>query len=591
MPGDCQHQLQTALKDCASTLVEIQRASACYASICKLSLDPLKKLYIKDTIIQVECFWGNMKSLANSLSALCQPEVESNNHWKSINDAILCSIHALHGLVAVMHELGEIFIPTSEFRRKLTAKDSRTPPAQATPKAVQSHAATQVFFEDLPAHPTQDSITEKALHNNTSLTESVEYVAHEIRQDDLLREALRATAAGRPAFISLDKEADDALRQAAIERIASTSVPGKNGFDRQGSCACSQQDNERVRAATASSDADNRLPRFSSEMTTDFDTTNAGTIPFNTDSDLLNSAASQDDPFSEESNVWLDLECGSIWDAHLLSNTEQNKQAKASAKNKTRTIQDQVSRLLKQLSADNFDHVAQEIVRSMLQLENHKDDRILQQVVQTIFETACKDSTRAGIYATLLTRFGAASTLEAAFNKKSHNLKAGVKQIKAHLRSVCAEFCKRKWLDHSSHLPLETHLGVPYVLCALFTQNTSESSSQRMLNEMTMYECAISWLNPVILPPMLGIARLYSILRVVGNALDLTQTGHDQMDRLMKRISRVIEDPMTPIRGKTLLRELVVHREHDWANMSAGTGLPKAVIKAIAQELQLARGK
>ncbi|KAJ4423181.1 hypothetical protein N0V82_002175 [Gnomoniopsis sp. IMI 355080] len=218
-----QEILVKALKTCSSLLAEVSKVLTAYAPIDALCLDEKTKSVILNEVV---CRYALQEDLKKLALALFAPHISMNQRkgsWTVMLHKVQAHRDTILRQMGIIREIIEIYFPASDFRQSLDSTHSAAQKKKTEQGTVrmETNNCTLDNFQAL-GEAGEDSV-EPPSSNDTICKTKVDNVFHETERNVLLRAALRDCAPDNGAHISLDKDADDALREAAISRIAVSS--------------------------------------------------------------------------------------------------------------------------------------------------------------------------------------------------------------------------------------------------------------------------------------------------------------------------------------------------------------------------------
>ncbi|KAJ4393957.1 hypothetical protein N0V93_003174 [Gnomoniopsis smithogilvyi] len=145
---------------------------------------------------------------------------QRRDSWAVTLDKVQSDRDAILLRMGFIREISEIYSPASNFRQSVGLAHSAATTNTLDKEIKQVEAIGRVSSEDENTGEVGEDETKILNSNATVYKTKVETVLHETDRNILMRAALRDCASGNGAYISLDKDADDALREAAINKIA-----------------------------------------------------------------------------------------------------------------------------------------------------------------------------------------------------------------------------------------------------------------------------------------------------------------------------------------------------------------------------------
>jgi len=430
-----QETIQSQLRTCQAALVAMTEVFASYDLIRNLQFDEEPRDIIQLEIINIPGFHFDLDQLAMSLHDLHKiTDMFQMSGFCALQEWYTSSIQSR---LTKTRQLIDIFDSTSSFRQQLSAS-MRT----QTRKKEQSCMTDTIprLVPDGPSAPLTQDHEHNANSGAGATYPTIEQVFQEAKQESLLRVALREAAAGIPGHISLDKAADDALREAAIQRIAKSSTSSS-------SSACSAHRTGTNHGSLSNADKDRPGLHGS------------GTAPANTDSIVMNDSKSQNGAAS-------------------IAMAESDAALQELVEFVVKTLETKVTPLDKHSSDEDLKPTSKKIVKRVLKFGDGLVKRVnegFQEVVGTILISACEESERADQYVMLLDHMSKALTkaLKIEFDgEASAASDARPWRIKKHLSHISPSLMPGLKLvsavgTYQTSLSTEGLLGLPTVLSAL----------------------------------------------------------------------------------------------------------------------------
>lgn len=218
---DNQEILGETLRTCSSLLVEMSTVFSAYAPIDALCVHEKTMSVILNEVV---CRYGFQEDLKRLALALLTPHIAMNPRkdiWAVMLNEVQSERDAIIRRLGIIREIIEIYSPASDFGQSVNSK-----PSTATMRNLENHFGqvevnSHVPDEDHKLNGARRGSTDVPACPDTTFKTNAEKVFRETERNVRLRAALRTCAPEHGAYISLDKEADDALREAAICKIAS----------------------------------------------------------------------------------------------------------------------------------------------------------------------------------------------------------------------------------------------------------------------------------------------------------------------------------------------------------------------------------
>lgn len=266
-------------------------------------------------------------------------------------------------------------------------------------------------------------------------------------------------------------------------------------------------------------------------------------------------------------------------------------------------VQRKVKAALNKMTPENFERIAESILKIASQSKDETDGRTLRQVIQLTFEKATDEAHWAGMYARFCKKMldsMSPDIKDERVKDRSGNVVSGGNLFRKYLLNRCQEDFERGWKTDIGEAPKEGEEGTKksgeaemlsdeyYKAAAAkrrglgLVQLIGELYKLGMLTERIMVECIHKLVDSNGPPDEAEIESLCKLLRTIGQHLDMSEKGRPMMDVYFERIQKTINSPELPSRLKFMLMDVVDLRKANWASKEKDKG-PKTLEEVRAE--------
>ena len=266
-------------------------------------------------------------------------------------------------------------------------------------------------------------------------------------------------------------------------------------------------------------------------------------------------------------------------------------------------VQRKVKAALNKMTPENFERIAESILKIASQSKDETDGRTLRQVIQLTFEKATDEAHWAGMYARFCKKMldsMSPDIKDERIKDRSGNVVHGGNLFRKYLLNRCQEDFERGWKTDIGEAPKEGEdgpkkggeaemLSEEYYKAAAakrrglgLVQLIGELYKLGMLTERIMIECIHKLVDSNGPPDEAEIESLCKLLRTIGAHLDRSEKGGPMMNVYFDRIKSTIDSPELPSRLKFMLMDVVDLRRSGWQTKEKDKG-PKTLEEVRAE--------